>query len=96
MKKSELPGTTLIAAVIRAESHEVGGPTQQPGAVPHLQSADKTLREVVERTLREDPNSELANRLSGMLRNNVLFEVVGKGLPDLSTVVGPWPPDRRP
>ena len=90
----ESSGKQLIAAVIKADGQNIGGETSQPGTVPHLQSADASLRQVVERTLRKDPNSELANHISGMLRNRVLFEVVGHASPDRSAIIGPWPIER--
>lgn len=73
----------MLLAVVEADhdklSHAAG---LTPGSSPHLVSAHTTLAGLVQRTLSQTPNSELARHLADMLQHERLFEVIGK-----------WPPD---
>ena len=78
-----------ILAVIQGDHTKVTESAElHLGSSPLLRSANDTLTKLVQRALIDTPDSELAKRLSEMLKQEQLFELIGKWPPDGTTSGG--------
>jgi hypothetical protein len=82
----EFSNRTLLAAVVHADQGkltEFAGISE--GTAPHLVPAREQLKEALRITVEQNPDSELAKRVTELLNQEKLFYIVGKWPPDQSS-----------